>query len=63
MSNFTRAAYHPVEKVVRAAIFIDNHFGRHDYGVWFHGDPRDQVFKASDTNIPLDVVFVPKSTK
>jgi len=60
VSNFTQAAYHPREKVVRAANFIDNYFGQHQYGVQFSGDPT--VYKDRDTHIPLDVVFVPKST-
>ena len=58
MSNFTRAAYHPKEKVVRAAHFIDDHFGHHGYGVKFPGDPH--VYRADETIIPLDVVFVVK---
>lgn len=58
MSNFTQAAYHPREKVVRAATFIDNYFGQHQYGVQFSGDAH--VYKARETLIPLDVVFVPK---
>lgn len=60
MSNFIQPAYHPVEKVVRAAHFLDNHFGHHQYGVQFPGDAH--VFKRAETDIPLDVVFVPKPT-
>ena len=37
MSNYTRAAYHPKEKVVRAANWLDDHFGKHEYGVSFPG--------------------------
>ena len=59
MSNFARAAYHPKEKVVRAAIWIDDHFGRHEYGVSFDGDQH--VYRPEETSIPLDVVFVPAS--
>ncbi len=58
MSNFTRAAYHPKEKVVRAASYLDDYFGPHQYGVQFSGDPN--VYKPKETDIPLDVVFVPK---
>ena len=58
MSNYTRSAYHPKEKVVRAAIWLDDHFGPHQYGVSFQGD--EHVYKPQETEIPLDVVFVPK---
>ena len=59
MSNFTRAAYHPKERVVRAAAYLDDHFGHHEYGVQFPGDAH--VYKPDETAIPLDVVFVPKA--
>ena len=59
MSNFTRAAYHPKEKVVRAALYLDDHFGPHKYGVSFSGDPH--VYRPSETEVPLNVVFVPKA--
>ena len=61
MSNFTRAAYHPKEKVVRAAIYLDDHFGQHEFGVMFSGDPH--VYKPRETDIPLDVVFAPRDAK
>lgn len=61
MSNFTQPAYHPREKTVRAANFLDDYFGRHEYGVQFPGDQH--VYKHHETRIPLDVVFVPKPTK
>lgn len=61
MSNYEAPAYHPTEKVIRAAVFIDNYYGQHQYGVQFSGDPR--VYKAAETRIPLDVVFVPKAGK
>lgn len=58
MSNFTRSAYHPKEKVIRAANWLDDHFGKHHYGVSFPGDPH--VYRPDETQIPLDVVFVPR---
>ena len=58
MSNFTKPAYHPKEKVVRAANYMDDHFGHHQYGVRFPGD--EHVYRPAETDIPLDVVFVPK---
>jgi hypothetical protein len=58
MSNFGRAAYHPKEKVVRAANWLDDHFGPHKYGVSFPGDPH--VYRPEATDIPLDVEFVPR---
>lgn len=59
MSNFVRAAYHPEEKVIRAAYFLDDYFGQHRYGVGFEGDPM--VYPIRDCEIPLDKVFVEKS--
>jgi hypothetical protein len=58
MSNFTRVSWHPVERVARAADWIDDHFGRHRYGVRFHGD--DHVYKPEEVEIPLDLILVPK---
>ena len=58
MSNFTRAAYHPKERVVRAALWLDDHFGHYEYGVSFPGD--EHVYKPAECEIPLDVVFEPK---
>jgi len=57
MSNFPRAAYHPKEKVVRAAMFVDDYFGQHEYGVCFLGD--EHVYKPAEVEIPLDIVFIP----
>jgi hypothetical protein len=38
---------------------MDNHFGRHQYGVAFNGDPH--VYHPADVEIPLDLVLVPKT--
>lgn len=59
MSNHTRAAYHPKENVVRAAAWLDDYFGPHQYGVRFAGDAH--VYTPEEVDIPLDVVFVPDS--
>lgn len=58
MSNFTRTAWHPREKVARAAHWLDDYFGRHEYGVSFDGD--DHVYRPHEVEIPLDLVLVPK---
>lgn len=60
MSNFTRAAWHPVEKVARAANWLDNHFGHYCYGVWFPGDDPERVFHPHEVEIPLELVLVPR---
>lgn len=60
MSNFERAAYHPQEKRIRTAIFLDDYFGRHRYGVKFDGD--DRVYNSQEVEIPLGVVFAPVLT-
>ncbi len=61
MSNFIRTAWHPVEKVARAAHWLDDYFGRHEYGVSFDGD--DHVYRPNEVEIPLDLVLVPKEGK
>lgn len=58
MSNYSRAAYHPRERVVRAANWLDDHFGRHQYGVQFPGDGH--VYRPEEVEIPLGTVFIPK---
>lgn len=55
MSNFTSAAYHPIEKTVRAALWLDDHFGKHEYGVKLSGD--DHVYTPHEVAIPLDAMF------
>ena len=59
MSNFSQPAYHPKEKTVRLASFLDDHFGPHEYGVRFPGD--EHVYRDHETRIPHDVVFVQKA--
>lgn len=55
MSNFSMACYHPKERVIRAAAWIDDYFGRHEYGVQF--DPDGEVFRVREVDIPLDKIF------
>ena len=57
MSDYYQAAYHPGERVIRAARWIDNYFGHHQYGVKFEDDTK--VYHPKEIEIPLDVVFVP----
>ena len=57
MSDYYQAAYHPGERVIRAARWIDNYFGHHQYGVKFEDDTK--VYHPKEVEIPLDVVFVP----
>lgn len=56
MSNFIQAAYNPDEDTVRAAAWIDNHFGAHRYGVIF--DTAGPVYTTDEVTIPIDAVFV-----
>jgi hypothetical protein len=60
MSNFQRIAWHPVERVARAADYLDDYFGRHEYGVKFIGD--EKVYRPAEVEIPLELVLVPKDT-
>ncbi len=43
MSSYYAPAYHPVERVIRKAFWIDDHFGPH---------------RAEQCEIPMDKVFV-----
>ncbi len=58
MSNYTRVAWHPKERVARAASWLDDFFGRHEYGVSFEGD--ETVYRPSEVEIPLELVLVPR---
>lgn len=58
MSNFTRVAWNPKERVARAAMWMDDYFGKHQYGVMFNGD--EKVYRPEEVVIPLDLVLVPK---
>lgn len=58
MSNYTRVAWNPKERVARAAHWVDNYFGRYEYGVMFDGD--GYVYRPQEVEIPLDLVLVPK---
>jgi hypothetical protein len=57
MSNYMAGAYHPKEKVIRTAMWLDDHFGKYKYGVQFDG-PGCEVFQPNDCEIPLHQVFV-----
>ncbi len=57
MSNFTRVHWHPLEGVARAASYLDNHFGPHQYGIRFEGD--ETVYRPNEVEIPLELVLVP----
>ncbi len=59
MSNFTRVAWNPKERVARVASYLDDYFGKHQYGVRFDGDK--QVYRPDEVEIPVDLVLVPKS--
>ena len=58
MSNFDDVAWNPTERVARKASFLDDYFGKHEYGVRFEGDSR--VYRSSEVRIPLDLVLVPQ---
>lgn len=61
MSNYSQIAWHPTERVARSAWWIDDYFGRHQYGVKFDGD--EKVYRPHEVEIPLDMVLVPKEIK
>ena len=59
MSSYYAPAYHPIEKVIRKAFWIDDYFEHHCYGIQFEGDKR--VYSQSEVQIPIDKVFVEDS--
>lgn len=61
MSNFHRVCWHPKERVARAAAWLDDYFGRHEYGVRFIGD--EDVYRPDEVEIPIELVLVPKEGK
>lgn len=46
MSNYTQVVWNPKERVARAAHWVDNYFGPHQYGVMFDGD--DHVYRPAE---------------
>lgn len=54
MSSYIDKAFHPVRRVVMDALWIDDHFGRHQYGVRFDGEPR--VYRPDEVKLPDDPV-------
>lgn len=58
MSNYTRAAYHPPTNTVRAAYWMDDYFGKHQYGVQFQNTDDDTVYHPREVDIPVGKVFV-----
>lgn len=50
------AAYHPKTDTVKMAVWMDDYFGKHEYGVQFVGD--NNVYRPEEVSIP-DKVFVP----
>ncbi len=58
MSNFSRVAWHPVERRARLAHWMDDYFGHYDYGVQFPGD--DHVYTVHEVEFPHDLILVPE---
>jgi len=56
VSSYQAAAYHPYEQRIRTAVWIDDWFGQHRYGVKF--DDSGPVFRPEQVEIPLDKIFV-----
>jgi len=45
MSNYYEDAWHPVKKTIEKAEWLDDYFGKHQYGVRFLDG---QIFKADE---------------
>jgi hypothetical protein len=50
MSTYSEKTWHPVERRLRNAQWIDDYFGRHQYGVRFDGE--DHVYRPEEVNPP-----------
>lgn len=55
MSSFIRAAYNPRTERVEPAIYWDDYFGRHEYGVNF--GEEEKVYRPEEVEIPTDQFF------
>lgn len=49
MSHYFAKAIHPVTKQVEDALFMDDYFGRHQYGIKFE-DGR--IYRADKVDLP-----------
>lgn len=50
MSSYFAPAIHPVRKTVELADFLDDYFGRHQYGVRFDNDGR--IWRENEVELP-----------
>ena len=57
MSSYYRPAYHPPTGTVRDALWADDYFDKHQYGVLFDGD--ETAYTPEQVAIPRDVIFAP----
>ena len=51
MSDFNDVTRHPISKQWEIARWFDNHFGDHNYGVWFSSD--DKTYDAREYDMPI----------
>ena len=59
MSTYIRLTKHPVTKKYEPAVWIDDYFGQHNYGVQFYGedvvtDVKEYDFKTRDAKNKKD---------
>jgi hypothetical protein len=52
MSSYVAPTYHPHEKRVRDAWWLDDYFGKHRYGVRF--DDGGHVFRPEEVKPPVE---------
>ena len=50
MSNYRDKAINPRTGQIEDADFLDNHFGRHQYGIRFDGEAH--VYPAGEVEVP-----------
>jgi hypothetical protein len=52
MSNFIKSSVNPETSIVEDAEFLDDYFGRHEYGVRFPSTGK--VFREEEVEVPTD---------
>jgi len=64
MSNYMEGAWNPEVDEIQPAMWIDDFFGKHRYGVCFDiNDSKAKVYTPEEVSIPIDRIFVRAARK
>jgi hypothetical protein len=53
VSSYKDKAWNPKTNKIEDAVWLDDYFGRHQYGVKFAGD--DKYYKPNEVEIPKEI--------